>query len=429
MHNKLFALLARGLMLAMVGLLLSVRLSVDAQAQEADPNAIWPNAQSQANSDDWLRLHHSQIRQMQPRLLVLNFVNGLTTEEATRKSEALMAALRESSRYHGYAKASAPAFLDYKIFKVVDLTDGRQLTEDVRFEGNSSRYPRTPDWKEGMVNFQYAQLFDPKFAALYKIPDPNDANRLLTLTEMVNKGLVNEVWFIANTGKFGAPLEEVEVKQAYDINMRKIPGRAVQAGLNSSDQQPFVGRSLRILWINPERGPGLALTALGRGLESMALSNAVPYFSRYFADFAGFDLRKRYGLPFNRIAERGSTEFDFADETTLNYVWQGERRTLRPYIPVGGNAIFPPTARRDFDLNNQIGVQSTIEHYRLFDGPDGKDRPTPWSNQKFQRYQGIAPDGTGPWIVYWRQNMPGLDNPCKDDQGKPMLNWWPFLFY
>jgi hypothetical protein len=25
--------------------------------------------------------------------------------------------------------------------------------------------------------------------------------------------------------------------------------------------------------------------------------------------------------------------------------------------------------------------------------------------------------------------MPGLDNNAKDDQNKPMLNWWPFLFY
>jgi hypothetical protein len=35
----------------------------------------------------------------------------------------------------------------------------------------------------------------------------------------------------------------------------------------------------------------------------------------------------------------------------------------------------------------------------------------------------------GPWVVYWRQNMPGLGNKCVDDSGKPMKNWWPFLFY
>ena len=56
---------------------------------------IWPNAQSKANSDDWIRLHHAQIKQMQPRLLVLNFVNGLSQEEAAKKVQALIAAIRE----------------------------------------------------------------------------------------------------------------------------------------------------------------------------------------------------------------------------------------------------------------------------------------------------------------------------------------------
>ena len=32
-------------------------------------------------------------------------------------------------------------------------------------------------------------------------------------------------------------------------------------------------------------------------------------------------------------------------------------------------------------------------------------------------------------LIYWRQNFPGLDNRQKDELGKPMKNWWPFLFY
>jgi hypothetical protein len=35
----------------------------------------------------------------------------------------------------------------------------------------------------------------------------------------------------------------------------------------------------------------------------------------------------------------------------------------------------------------------------------------------------------GPWIVWWWQSFPGLDNGAKDESGRPMLNWWPFLFY
>jgi hypothetical protein len=32
-------------------------------------------------------------------------------------------------------------------------------------------------------------------------------------------------------------------------------------------------------------------------------------------------------------------------------------------------------------------------------------------------------------LLWWRQNMPGLDNRALDDSGQSMLNWWPFLYY
>jgi hypothetical protein len=45
------------------------------------------------------------------------------------------------------------------------------------------------------------------------------------------------------------------------------------------------------------------------------------------------------------------------------------------------------------------------------------------------QYRDLAPDCMGRWVVYWRQNMPGLGNTALDDDGRPMKNWWPFLFY
>jgi hypothetical protein len=74
-------------------------------------------------------------------------------------------------------------------------------------------------------------------------------------------------------------------------------------------------------------------------------------------------------------------------------------------------------------------VLSTIEHWRMHDGPTGKDRAEPWTIEKFKQYLDFAPDGQGPWLVYWRQNMPNYNSPMKDDDGNPMKNWWPFLFY
>ena len=423
-----FSQMRRSPLVIAAWLLLLAVGAAHAQTGEAD-TSIWPNAQSKANSDDWIRLHHAQIKQMQPRLLVLNFVNGLSTAEATKKVEAITAALRESSRYHGYARPNAPAFLDYKIVKVADLTDAVPPPPDQQLDGNSTHYPRTPDWKPGMVNLQYGQLFNNEFANQMDMSDPDGPTRKLTLSQLVERGLVNEVWFLANQRNFGGPLECVEVKQAYDENLRKIPGRAAQAGPQSSDQQTFIGRSLRIVHVNPERGPGAAMTALSHALESTATSGAIPYFSRYFAEYAGFDLKKRYHMPFDRLYERNGTELEYPEENALAYFWKSEKRTVRPYIAVGGNVNFVPNARRDGDIANETPVLSTIEHYRLLDGPDGKDRAVPWLPTRFARFQGVAPDASGPWTVYWRQNMPGLDNPCKDDAGRPMLNWWPFLFY
>ena len=128
--------------------------SLHSAAQSTAPTntaLIWPNAQSQANSDDWIRLHHAQIRQMQPRLLVLNFVNGLSSEEeTTKKVEAMIAALRKSSRYHGYAQPERPPSSTTKCTKSSISPTRQPLSDDQRMEGNSSKYPRTPDWKEGI---------------------------------------------------------------------------------------------------------------------------------------------------------------------------------------------------------------------------------------------------------------------------------------
>src|SRR5438105_5368758 len=97
---------------------------------------VWPNSVSRANSDPWLVANHDRIRQMRPRLLVLNFVNGLKPEAARQKVDALIAALRESSRYHGYADPQAPVFLDYQVEKLVDLSDPTPPADPL--DGNSS---------------------------------------------------------------------------------------------------------------------------------------------------------------------------------------------------------------------------------------------------------------------------------------------------
>lgn len=409
------------LTLALASLLCSI---MPAHAQ--NDLTVWPNRVSSANSDDWIIKNHDRIRQMRPRLLVMNFANGLSTEKARAKVDGLIAALRESSRWHGYKDPSAPVFLDYQVAKFVDLTDATPPAE--KLDGNSTKYPRVPDWKEG-INFQYGRLFQPEFTKLYDIVDPKDPNHRLSLKELVDRGVINEVWFLAYQGKFGSPFESIEVKQAYDESFHKIPGKWLQAGNGGTDEQPFIGRSLRILFINVERGPGCAMESLGHSFEGMSRCGAIPYLNRYFTEYGGFDLDRRYGLPFDSLYGRDGAEMNYPNPNTMEFNWKGKQIRVDNYIPIGNNVHFLPNGRRDYDLDNPQPILSTIEHYRLHDGPDGKDKVELFTTNKLDPYRELASDCMGRWMVYWRQNIPGYGNKAVDDNGKPMKNWWPFLFY
>ena len=113
----------------------------------------------------------------------------------------------------------------------------------------------------------------------------------------------------------------------------------------------------------------------------------------------------------------------------LEWSWNGQSGTVENYFVVGGNVHFMPTGTSDYDLLNTQQVYSTIEHYRLFDGAGDIDTKELWDRSKFTPYQSLAPDCMGPWLVYWRMNMPGQANHAIDMNGMPMKNWWVFLFY
>jgi hypothetical protein len=398
-------------------------ISLLAAAIITSQSVVWPNTQSSANSDEWLVENSQKITEMRPRVLIINFANGMNRGDAEKKVADLIAAIRESSRYHGFEDADAPAFLNYQVAKFVDLTDAHPLPE--KLDGNSSKYPRVPDWKEG-INFQYSQLFDEKFAKYYGFEGDND--KPLTLAQLVNGGKVNEVWFLAYQGNYGSPYESIELKQAYDDHFKKIQFKFVQAGNGGDEGQQNIGRSLRILFINAERGVGCAMESLSHSFEGMSNSGAIPEFTRYFREYADFDLDKKYNMPFDSLYARNGAEMNYPDPTTIEFMWNGEMRRVKNYVPVGGNVHFPPNARKDYDMDNAQPVMSTIEHYRRFDD-HGKDRATLWTPKVFDKYRTVAPDCMGPWLVYWRQNMPGYKNLSKDDAEKPMRNWWPYLFY
>jgi hypothetical protein len=420
---------SRNAVRSLPGLTALLLLSSRVGAQEPPPfpndTTLWPNRVSRANSDPWIAKNHDRIRQMRPRLLVLNFSNPHDMAHVRKMTEALMAALAESSRYHGYKNKNAPVFLRYEVYKYVDLRDPGQT------KNNSSRSPVKQNVAPPEMNFDYGALFKEKFAEAYGVRDPKQPTRYLRLDELVDRGYVQEVWFFsAATGDVRC-LESIELKPVYDADFRPIPGRISEAGNGEDPDRKWTGRSLRINNLNPDRGIGCAMENLGHSLEGMANYDVIPYFTKYFREYAGLDLDKRYNLPFKSFydLEYGKPGITYPDDHTAVITYQGKEYRLENYRAFGGNVHFPPNGRQHYDLKNDNPVLATIEDWRIASGPGGKDSVAPWTNAAIAAYRDRAPDCMGPWLIYWRQNMPGLDNRQKDDNGKPMKNWWPFLFY
>ena len=424
MMSRIFALCAGVFAIAFA----AVPKSVTPQTAPA-ATLTWPNADSKTNSDEWLRLHHNEIKKMRPRVLVLNFVNGLTGDEVQKRADAVMDAVKEASRYRGYRDKDAPPFLEYRIAKIINLTDEEPLPDEQKMEGNSSLYPRVPEWKSGN-NLHYSELFTPEFTKTMKFADPDKPDNLLGISELAARGLIHEVWVVAQEGAFGAPLPCVEMKQAYTSEDRKIPNKFVQAGDGKTDDQPSIGRSLRILYINPNRGAGCALEKMSRAFEETARSKALPNLTRYFTEFAGEELKTRYRTGMSSIGERqNGTEIEYPAPNVFTYRYKGEQFSIRNYTAAAGSVRFPPNARKEFDVDNKIPVLSTVEHFRMHDGAEGRDKAEPWTFEKTVPYRAVAPDCVGAWMVYWRQSMPGLNNKAQDDTGRPLKNWWVYLFY
>lgn len=44
---------------------------------------VWPNDDSRANSDDWLRDNHDRITQLRPKVLVINLESSTSAEQAS----------------------------------------------------------------------------------------------------------------------------------------------------------------------------------------------------------------------------------------------------------------------------------------------------------------------------------------------------------
>jgi hypothetical protein len=406
------------------------------EADDGGTRWVWPNEESRANSDPWLIEHHAEIVELRPRVLVLNFVNAKTNDALRPQLEEMVEVAAEASRYHGFDDYVAPVFLRYELAYLIDLRDA--TPPDGWPYRNSTLYPRE-DPVTGTWGFDYERLFGEEFAALYGIADPDDPAHDLDLCELIDRGLVHEVWVVADGDVPDAGAAEIlELKPWYDAD-RQRRDRAMNrcAGNGCFDDDDVIPadctRTVRIAFFNHTRGPGCFLESLSHGFESIGAWNPgqLPSLSRDFIPFASYALDTRYGVAWDSWYEcpMGVDCLSYPTETSVTYDFSGVHGTLDPSDAVCGNVHFPPNARSHYDLVSPATVQTSCVHFRRRDGPGGADDRAPFNRNSFRFYERFAPDCDGPFLVWWRQNFPGLDNGLTDDAGSPILSWWPYIYY
>ncbi len=423
---------------------------------------VWPNATSSANSDPWLMAHHDDIDEIRPRFLVVNFANGLgeggednvkggplSVDQVRQKAQRFLDMLSAASTWQPRLHPGARPFLRPELVRVVNL-------QDHNGHANSNLFPRGPaDPKTGYPEVGYARLFSAQYAPSWGF---SDHGRPLTLGELVDRGLVNEVIMMANQVDGRPPnppgqvtnhiLEVAMVAQAYDSDFHKLPGQYVKNGIahdrqrvpsdqctwHDDNSMPWVGRSLRVYFMNASRGPGCLLHSLGHEFEFRYNEASVyapgtpadgrpvnPWLQPLFRLYADFDLKARYHVPFDSLYAGG----DHYSYPGGSLVYKGGQ--IPQYVAGAGNVHYPPGATHGYDYHPAATVLSTIE---TFCKPGG--RPEPWNPTRFgylTRNGAIDQDCGGDFLVYWFQNMPGRHNDCIDFQGRPMRNWWPFMYY
>jgi hypothetical protein len=419
-----------GLLLAVPGACarsVDVVQPLDCAAGSANPACApggWPITDHGSNSDPWLISHHDVITGMSPRVLVLNFDDGATSDQALQTAQAEAAAIGEGSRPHAYADSSAPPFLQYQILKVVDLTDHPPPAGWTN--PSSTMLPTT-----STGDFDPTALFTSRFVNAYGFQD--SSGRALSLCDLFEGGQINEVWIEdGEAGQRRAPLN-VERKQAYDATGAPIAGMFLpDVGGGGSLDQIACDVTVRMAHLDPARGPGCDLEVRGWGIEGMW--DALPADAADAHAFLNADFLGRFGVQFNSFAdicdEAGDACVSYpSDRAATGSYADGTTWAIQPFLQGCGSSRFPPNARSRGDWSNAAEVQARCAGFGLGGAAGGGDAYQAYSAATVTAEDNAVPDCGGGWQVYWRQSMPGPNTQARGAGGQPIKNWWPFLFY
>jgi hypothetical protein len=404
-------------------------------AQTLPAYDYWPNPVSHTNSDAWLREHHSEIKQLRPKVLLLIADNKADTNTINYFVKAAIAAAAEGSRYHGYSDKTSLPQLAYRVAYRVDLRDSAETP-----------WPRV--WpvhidSKGRPQFSYDGLFTPEFAAAMNIPDPEAPGKLLNVRELFEHGLIHEVWMVyperdgqPGTGIAGA-FETTARVQVYDKDGQPVAGKFRNCGGNGCFDPGPHGQStvtMRFAELNIGLGVGCFVHATGHGWDT-GLWRAIPEFDESSARFFNRKLNEQ-GLPLENLYDTCSYEagdcWEYPNDHTIT---NGPLTKSLPFKDdhwgMGcGSVHFPPNGRHHDDYDNAEKVLNTCENYGFKNGKDGADLQLEYNSKaKVAEYERLFPDCGGGWQVYMRQSFPGYCSAAKNEDGTPMKSWWPYLYY
>jgi hypothetical protein len=399
-------------------------------------DVVWPNPNSSANSQPWLMTHHDEITAMRPTVLVLDFYNRDRVDQARAKVQERIDAIATGSRYHGYSDSNAPPFLVYSP-RFVDLTD----------------HPPPPNWPyvsstalpTDNGTFDVGALFSQSFASYYNYPDPTEPSGYLTLCELFERGIINELWLVVGDSARVVNGDLLfESKQAYDAENRPKPGQFSSTGYASLPaSMPHCTVTARIAVLDPTRVPACDLVPRSVNFERMRF--AIQYLQDNASDFFNDNFKAHYPIDFNSWSElvakggfpwctsRGPACISYPTETEATGIYPDSGTwKIDPFVQGCGSANYPPNAQFRWDYSNSTPVQSRCENYGLQNGTAGSDRVDVYTNAKEAAsalQSGDDPSCAGGWQIYLAQSMPGLNNGAYANGGTRMKNWWPFLFY
>lgn len=397
--------------------------------------AEWPNPVSAANSDPWLAVHHDEITHLRPKLLIVHFANPSDPQTSTIVQDVI-AGFEDGSRYHAYQDPTATPQLSYQIDKVVDLrdgVDGRPPAPPGYPYENSTLFPRV-DTPSGLV-LDYGAFFSQAFADLYKYPDPDSPGKYLDLCSLVDRGLIHEVWMVASGDVPDAPAAEVlESKQRYNAAGTKIAGAFERcAGNGCFDASvPVCSRSVRIGFVNYNRGPGCYMHSQGHGIESAAGHAVMPGFTEWFEPFAAFDLDRRYGLPFSSLYALGCPSppcVSYPSPEKAVFTNGAMTFEVEPFDGVCGNVHFPPNGASHYDYAADAQVMSSCAAFGENGVACGVDETALVTKDLWAAYEALHGDCGGGFLTYWYQSMPAFGANKTNAVGRKMKSVWPYLFY